>query len=68
MMCTVYTVAYFFQDTLYIYIYKLCKVCMYKGAGHSTFVTVHSVPRHSQIFVTVKICKLVRTANHIQYK
>jgi len=34
---------------------------MYKGAGHSTFVTGHSVLRHSQIFVTVKICRLVST-------
>jgi len=40
---------------------------MYKGAGHSTFVTGHSVLRHSQIFVTGKICRLISTANHIQY-
>jgi len=32
------------------------------------YVTGHSVLRHRQIFVTVKNCRLVSPANHIQYK
>jgi len=36
--------------------------------AHFRYATGHSVLRHRQIFVTVKNCRLVRTANHIQYK